>query len=95
MEGGIKADVLADGKSGVRLLQYPPPRDWNAVTDELDCFNLDLRFDVVRVQFDTIVVAEISMSGIQVFAKIRFCMRADMGDDVALYTLPFLCQLPL
>ena len=92
MEGGIKADVLADGNpSGVWLLQYPLPRDWNAVRDELDCFNLDLRFDVVRVQFDTILVAEISASAIQVLAKIRFSMRADMGDDMVSSVLPLFC----
>ena len=87
VEGGIKADVLADGKSGVWLLQDPPPRDWNTVTDQLDCFHLNLRLDVVRIQFDMILVAEISTSGFQVFAKIRFCVRADMGDDMLPYKL--------
>ena len=90
VEGGIKADVLVDGTSGVWLLQDPPSRDWNTVTDELDCFNLNLRFDVVRIQFDTILIAEISMSGIQVFAKRRFCMRADMGDDMLPYKFSLL-----
>ena len=39
-------------------------------------------------QFDTILVAEISASGIQVLAKIRFSMRADMGDDMVSPVLP-------
>ena len=90
MEGGIKADVLVDGKPGAWLLQYPPQRDWNAVTDELDCLDLDLRWIVGGVQFDTILVAEISASAIQVLAKIRFSMRADMGDDMVSSVLPLL-----
>ena len=72
MEGGIKTDVLADRKPGAWLLQYPPQRDWNAVTDELDCLDLNLRWNIGMVQFDAILVAEISASAIQVLAKIRF-----------------------
>ena len=88
VEGGIKTDVLADGKPGAWLLQYPPQRDWNAVTDELDCLDLDLRWIVGGVQFDTIQIAEISASSIQVLAKIRFSMRVDMGDDMVSPVLP-------
>ena len=64
VEGGVKTDVLADGRPGAWLLQYPPQRDWNAVTDELDCLDLDPRWIVGGVQFDTILVAEISASAI-------------------------------
>merc|ERR1711867_92841 len=65
VEGGVKTDVLVDGRPGAWLLQYPPRRDWNAVTDEPDCLDLNLRWDVGRVQFDAILVAEISASAIQ------------------------------
>ena len=70
VEGGVKTDVLADGKPRSWLLQYPPQRDWNAVTDELDCLDLDLRWVVGGVQFYTILIAEISASSLQVLTKI-------------------------
>ena len=93
VEGGVKTDVLADGKPGAWLLQYPPQRDWNAVTDELDCLDLDLRWIVGGVQFDTILIAEISASSIQVLAKIRFSMRADMVSPVLPLPRPFLVPI--
>ena len=84
VEGGVKTDV----RSGAYLPQYSPRRDWNAVTDEHDCLDLDLRWIVGGVQFDTILVVEISASAIQVLAKIRFSMRAYMGDDMVFPVLP-------
>ena len=91
VEGGIKADVLVDGKPGAWLLQYPPQRYWNAVTDQLDCLDLDLWWFVGRVQLDTILVAEVSASAIQVLTKIGFCMGTDMGNDMVSSVLPLLC----
>ena len=50
VEGGVEANILGEGNfPGIWLLQYPLHRDLNTVTDKLDCFNLNLRFDVVRV----------------------------------------------
>ncbi len=91
MEGGIKADVLVDGKPGAWLLQYPPQRYWNTVTDQLDCLDLDLWWFVGRVQLDTILVAEVSASAILVLTKIGFCMGTDMGNDMLSSVLPLLC----
>ena len=91
VEGGIKTDVLVDGKPGAWLLQYPPQRYWNAVTDQLDCLDLDLWWIVGRVQLDTILVAEVSASAIQVLTKIGFCMGTDMGNDMVSSVLPLLC----
>ena len=91
VEGGIKADVLVDGKPGAWLPQYPPQRYWNAVTDQLDCLDLDLWWIVGRVQLDTILVAEVSASAIQVLTKIGFCMGTDMGNDMVSSVLPLLC----
>ena len=70
MEGGIKADVLVDGKPGAWLFQYPSQRYLDAVTDQFDCLSLDFGVLVSRVQLDVILVSEISSSAIQVLAKV-------------------------
>ena len=70
MEGGIKADVLLDGKPGTWLFQYPSQRYLDAVTDQFDCLSLDFGVLLSRVQLDAVLVLEISSSTVQVFAKI-------------------------